>query len=318
MESNSFEAQVSLELKHFRSSLGKARLNQAIATLARPSAIKSAFHLALEYAMIAVAAYLVIGISYFFIPISLVLLGSRQRALVVLVHEGSHRNLFGAQRVNDSLTKWLCAIPMFISLDTYREVHGEHHRFLGDPEHDSDYLHNPDLIKKGWVKVYFSELFSLESWLGNTFGYPLKWKAGRVYLAWWSLITIVALCVASVESITTFVILWFAARASVYHAIISFVIISDHVGLVPGGILGFARNHPSGGVLRLIIHPYYNGLHLAHHLLPTVPYHNLKKAHDLLLSEVNYKQAEHCQSYFFGEHSVIFSWCKCNRMEDRS
>ena len=310
MENNSFEEKVRLELRGLRSQLNSNNLDAAISNLKRRSTIKSVFYIVLEFAIIAFSAYLVINVNYFFVPLSIVLIGVRQRALVVLVHEGSHRNLFGNATLNDILTTLFCAIPMFISLDTYRKKHGEHHRFLGDPDKDSDYLHDPDLIKKGWIKVYFSELLNLESWLGNAFGYPLELKIFAISLLWWGFIIWAMFCVFSLQQVTVFMALWFVSRATIYHAIISFVIISDHVGLVPGGVLGFARNHPATGIIRRMIHPHYNGLHLAHHLLPTVPYHSLRKAHDILLTLPEYRCTEHCDSYFTGTRSVIGSWCK--------
>lgn len=309
MERNLFEEKVRLDLKKFRSDLEGLQLRGVIADLTRRSTLKSVFYIVVEYLIFAFSVYLVVSWSYFFIPLSILLMGARQRALVVLVHEGAHRNLAGNILLNDVMTKLFCALPMLISLEGYRDIHGEHHRFLGDPEKDSDYLHNPDLVRRGWVKLYCSELLSLESWLGNAFGYPLR-KLAAICLLWWGVAISLMFYFFGLEAVIVFVGLWIISRATVYHVIISFVIISDHVGLVPGGVMGFARNHPSTGLLRRIVHPHFNGLHLTHHLLPTVPYHNLKKVHEVLLAVPDYNNAEHCYAYFTGRHSVIGSWCR--------
>jgi fatty acid desaturase len=114
-----------------------------------------------------------------------------------------------------------------------------------------------------------------------------------------------------VSTALLFFISWIVARAFVHHLIISFVILSDHVGLYPGGsILSFARNHSVHGILRLLIHPHNNGYHLTHHLLPGIPFYGLAKAHKVILQWPPYAQAEHCQSYFFGNRSAIRSWCR--------
>lgn len=309
MERNLFEEKVRKDLSKFRSDLDTLKVHGSIADLMRRSALKSIFYIALEYFIIALSVCLVLRFSYWFIPLSVILIGARQRALVVLVHEGSHRNISSNASLNDILTKLFCALPMIISLDSYRDIHGEHHRFLGDPEKDSDYLHNPELVKQGWIKLYCSELLSLESWLGNAFGFPVELKLASMCLLWWSVVLGLMLYFSDLEAVAVFVGLWIFSRASVYHAIISFVIISDHVGLVPGGVMSFTRNHPSTGFLRKFVHPHFNGLHLTHHLLPAVPYHNLKKAHEALLVVPDYSNAEHCYTYFTGARSVTESWC---------
>jgi fatty acid desaturase len=310
MERNLFEDKIRLDLKKLRSDVDALKLREDISALMRQSTLKSICYIALEYFIIAFSVCLVLNFSYWFIPLSVILMGARQRALVVLVHEGSHRNLSASALLNDVMTKLFCALPMIISLDSYRSIHGQHHRYLGDPEKDSDYLHDPQLVEKGWIKLYCSELLSLESWLGNAFGLPVQLKLALNCLLWWSAVLGLIFYFSGLEAVAVFVGLWIISRATVYHAIISFVIISDHVGLVPGGIMSFARNHPSTGFLRKMVHPHFNGLHLTHHLLPTVPYHNLKKVHEVLLVVPDYNKAEHCYTYFTGTHSVIESWCR--------
>ncbi|MDH1281557.1 fatty acid desaturase [Ectopseudomonas chengduensis] len=310
MERNLFEEKVRLDLKKFRADMDALKLRRNIVDLMRQSTLKSICYIAFEYLIIAFSVCLVVSWSYWFIPLAVILVGSRQRALVVLVHEGAHRNLSSIVLLNDVMTKLFCALPMLISLDSYRYIHGEHHRFLGDPEKDSDYLHDPDLVRKGWVKLYCSEFLSMESWLGNAFGYPVALRLASIGLLWWGVVVGLMFYFFGLETVVVFAILWILSRATVYHAIISFVIISDHVGLVPGGIMNFARNHPSTGFLRKMVHPHFNGLHLTHHLLPTVPYHNLKKVHEFLLVIPDYNNAEHCSTYFTGRHSVIRSWCR--------
>lgn len=68
---------------------------------------------------------------------ALILLGGRQLALAVLMHDASHRALFANRRVNDFAGVWLCGAPVWSSLYRYRRHHMAHHALAGsdaDPD----------------------------------------------------------------------------------------------------------------------------------------------------------------------------------------
>ena len=44
---------------------------------------------------------------------SLVVIGSRQFALAVLAHDGAHNLLFSNSKINDFMSQWFCAYPIF-------------------------------------------------------------------------------------------------------------------------------------------------------------------------------------------------------------
>jgi fatty acid desaturase len=69
--------------------------------------------------------------------LALVVLGGRQLALAILLHEAAHRTLFRTRFLNDSLTHWLCAWPLWNSVALYRRHHLEHHKHTGT-ERDPD------------------------------------------------------------------------------------------------------------------------------------------------------------------------------------
>ncbi|MGE0529174.1 MAG: fatty acid desaturase, partial [Bdellovibrionales bacterium] len=63
--------------------------------------------------------------------------GSRQHALFVLVHEGVHKHLARSKRVNDWISNLFAAYPILFDTEAYRENHLRHHEHLNtdqDPD----------------------------------------------------------------------------------------------------------------------------------------------------------------------------------------
>src|SRR5690606_26685565 len=52
--------------------------------------------------------------------IAMVVLAGRQLALAILQHEGAHGTLFKTRWLNDVLTDWLCARPIWQNLPKYK------------------------------------------------------------------------------------------------------------------------------------------------------------------------------------------------------
>jgi fatty acid desaturase len=59
--------------------------------------------------------------------VAVIVLGGRQLALAILMHEAAHRSLFRTRRLNLVLGEWLCAAPTWGSLERYRRHHLRHH-----------------------------------------------------------------------------------------------------------------------------------------------------------------------------------------------
>lgn len=52
--------------------------------------------------------------------------------LQLFLHEAAHFNLARDRRVNDAMADWLIAWQVGTTIDAYRRIHSEHHRFLGE------------------------------------------------------------------------------------------------------------------------------------------------------------------------------------------
>lgn len=61
--------------------------------------------------------------------LAVVLIGSRQLGLAILMHEAAHLALFKTRAINEFCGEWLCGRPIMAELHAYRHYHLTHHRF---------------------------------------------------------------------------------------------------------------------------------------------------------------------------------------------
>ncbi len=111
---------------------------EEIAQLTARSDLRGAWGIASTWAIIAGAmAVLAIWPNPFTFLLALIIIAGRQLALGILQHEGAHGTLFKTRWMNDVLTDWLCARPVWQHLPKYRSHHFVHHTKTGteaDPD----------------------------------------------------------------------------------------------------------------------------------------------------------------------------------------
>ncbi len=88
--------------------------------------------LTVEWSAIVLAVVLA-GVSPWFWPLSIVIIGTRQHAIAVLGHDGAHFAICRNRRLNDVLAA-LSFWPFGMGLKPYREFHFLHHKAVGTPE----------------------------------------------------------------------------------------------------------------------------------------------------------------------------------------
>nr|WP_315463296.1 fatty acid desaturase family protein [uncultured Rhodoferax sp.] len=266
--------------------------------------LRTGLHVVFDCGWIAASLMMTLTIGWLAVPVAMLIIGNRQRAIGNILHDFGHRNVSRNPFVNDFLAKFLVAPLVFADFENYRKTHLLHHMHLGDSMRDPDYLHG-----SSWKQTFLLNLTSAGMWSQTILGdFATPIVAGKkIYIGiWWSVLLGVIAGFASLWTASIFFGLWMSARATTFFAITLFREMCDHFGREPGGIFLFTRDITSRGLLRHLIHPRNNGYHLTHHLLPTVPYHHLPNAHKAL-SETNVFQQKACtcSSYFFGPHSVI-------------
>ena len=64
------------------------------------------------------------------LPLAVLIIGTRQLGLFILMHDGAHGLLHANRRVNDALALWFCSA----TLHAYRPYHLQHHRYVQQAE----------------------------------------------------------------------------------------------------------------------------------------------------------------------------------------
>ena len=91
---------------------------------------------ALIFAAIAVVAIFPNPLTF---VLAVLVIGSRQLGLAILMHDGAHGCLAPDHDVNELLSQWFCAFPVFAETRAYRRYHLKHHKRT---QQDDD----PDLV----------------------------------------------------------------------------------------------------------------------------------------------------------------------------
>ncbi|MCZ4125230.1 fatty acid desaturase family protein [Streptomyces sp. H39-S7] len=267
-----------------------------------------------DYLVIAVSVYLSVGVSYFFYPISILLIGSTQRALVNVLHESSHKVLAKNGRWNVTLGTIFSGYLVLHMYNPYRNSHiGFHHRFLGDPEKDPDYnfhvgvgiydhrvsdkrffLKNIAMAVLGFRTLEYVNyvvrdrvLFKPEN---VSVSMPIRLRTERVaMLAQWA--TIVGVC-AWMGWLWYLLFFWFVPLFTVAIAIGWLSELAEHYPLPESESkqVLMTRNRHGWTIERFLLGRHNDNYHLVHHLNTGVPFWNMKRAHHVLLTDPSYSR----------------------------
>lgn len=305
-----FKKSVGKDIQDFLATLRSQDLFKELQLLQQPSLIRAGFTILFDWLLIFLAWWLSAFISLYFLPLSILIIGNRQRALGNLLHDAGHSAIDKIKWRNDLVANLFLSWPLFNITSRYWQQHRTHHTYLGSMSDDPDFIHKDTFWQTTWQKVLTLNLFSWPMWKSSTFGqlFDISWQDRTRIGIWWVTITVMLAVIAGPYQTLIFLGLWLISRATVFHFITTFREISDHVGLVPGTLIGFTRNNPVSSIAKPFFHPHHNGYHLTHHLAQRVPFFSLPKAHKLFMNCPQYLVGHHCDGYFFGKHSVVNCW----------
>jgi len=227
--------------------------------------------------------------------LGLIVIGSRQFALAVLMHEGAHKLLFSNQTINDWVSQWCCAYPIFQDTKPYRSYHLKHHKFT-ETEKDPDLVLSAPfpITKTSFFRKVTRDLSGLtglrrySASLRSIFSTKGKNSKQRTLRIWDKLRGFVITNLLLFLLISTFLewyvffLLWWLPSFTYYSLIIRIRNIAEHA-VVPGkSNLDNTRTTLCSLITGYLMVPHNVNYHLEHHLFISCPWYNLKKAHNIL------------------------------------
>ncbi|MBX3477332.1 MAG: fatty acid desaturase family protein [Brevundimonas sp.] len=247
----------------------------------------------------AIVAAVVVGVVWpWLIPLSIMIVGTRQLGLAILMHEAAHGGLSPNPRLNDFLGHWLCAVPVGASLAAYRPYHLSHHKYAQQAEDPDLPLSAPfpvtraslrrKLVRDLTGQTFFKQrvLFALKAFrdardedlaegavvTGKSVAPFLLVNAGLLATcalmgAWWA-----------------WFVLWLLPMATWFPMVTRIRNIAEHACVEGSSDDAFraARTTRANWLARAFIAPYWVNFHAEHHLFMHVPCWRLPDLHRAL------------------------------------
>ena len=215
--------------------------------------------------------------------LAVMVIGARQLGIAILMHDAAHGLLFANRRANEWVATWLCAAPVFTSLQLYRPYHLTHHRHTQQAEDPDLGLSAPFPItrKSLWRKIGRD--------LSGQTAYQRRLEQFRRGLAreWKSFAANLVLLagLSAVGCWWLYPLLWLVPLATWYQLVSRVRNIAEHA-VVPDNDdpLRNTRTTLANFFERLFVAPYWVNYHLEHHLFMFVPCWRLPEAHRALLA----------------------------------
>ena len=244
------------------------------------------------------------------IPVMVLVIGTRQLGLFILMHDAAHGLLHRNRHINDFAAKWFGGAE----LDAYRSYHLQHHRFVQQTEDPDLVLSAPFPITRASLKrkiwrdlsgqTFFKQRFSpllgklrnrgadqsalRTIWLevksqrlfliANGVGFALFAAAGL----WWA-----------------WLLMWLLPMATWLPLVTRLRNIAEHALVAENNAdpLRHARTTQASLIERALLAPYWVNYHGEHHMFTQIPCWHLPKAHRLLASKGVTQQMEVQPSY---------------------
>lgn len=236
---------------------------------------------------------------------AVLVIGSRQLGLAILMHDAAHRALFRSGWMNEFAGRWLCGAPILADMDAYRHYHLVHHR-LTQTEGDPDLvLSRPfpttraslvrkflrDLTGQTGIKQLVRQIalaFRLAGdpdAIGEANRQAQSFKSTgltRPALANLALFAVFAL----VGQGWWWLALWLLPLLTWFQLVLRLRNLGEHAATeFSDDPLRNVRTTRAGPLARLFIAPYWVNFHLEHHLVMHVPCWRLARMHRMMLDK---------------------------------
>ncbi|MFK0086254.1 guanitoxin biosynthesis L-arginine gamma (S) hydroxylase [Pseudomonas sp. NPDC090755] len=237
-------------------------------------------------------------------PLAILLIGSRQRALATLLHEAAHGALCRNKRFGKFLGTWCSGYLIFQSWVSYKRSHTvDHHHKLGDQDRDPDYrYYRQSGVFEARSTLRFMLAYLIKPMFFLTAPESLRYLlVNRLMLSpnKGELLSVLvcqgllALCLTLVLGVKGYFVYWLLPYLTTFQALTWFIELAEHYPMIAKAKtdLQATRNRFSHPLEHFFTAMHGENFHLIHHLFPAIPYWNLKKAHWILLNDTAYVAA---------------------------
>lgn len=238
--------------------------------------------------------------------VAVMVIGSRQLGLAILMHEAAHNALFRTRALNEFVGEWLCGRPILAELASYRHYHLTHHRFT---QTDKD----PDLVLSSKFPTTRASL--LRKFRRDLTGQTgIKQLAGQIMMSirlagdddaigaaasdfaqafkardLWKSFPVFAGVIIGMGLIGDWwwgLAFWLLPFLTWFQLVLRVRNIAEHGATEQSeNPLQNVRTTRAGPLARLLVAPYWVNYHLEHHMVMHVPCWRLRDMHRLLLSK---------------------------------
>jgi fatty acid desaturase len=256
----------------------------------------------------AIALTLTLGMNPLIYILAVIVIGSRQRGLMNLLHEASHGKMFRNRTMNDWGGRFFTTYPMGASLSAYRVAHFIHHGWLWDEEKDPKTIRYQELglVVPPSDRLTFFKRHILRPLLlahvAHNIAAALSLKGERrsETIVRFGFLALVFAGVIIAHALPGFLLFWVVPFCTSFQIIRYWNEMAEHAGLPDYNAWMATRNWRSNLVMEWLLAPHSDDLyHLAHHLFPLIPHYRLAAAHRLLMQLPQYAGAHHCDGFFF-------------------
>jgi len=256
------------------------------------------------------------------ILIALWIIGGKQLACAIILHDAGHYSLFNNKQHNLVFGNWFGAYPIFHNVEQYRPYHLEHHKMTGtDDDPDVFLTRGYPTTKKSMIRKFARDLFGitgikasvgllimhlgfLEYNLGNKLVRNKNINFWKIIKNAWKnirgpvLFQLIFIAILYLVENPWLYLLWVGANIFTYPFCIRVRSMAEH-SMVPD------RNNPevnsrtvkANFFEKLLFAPLHVNYHVEHHLLMGVPSYRFPQMHKMLREKGFYETAQYAKGY---------------------
>lgn len=244
---------------------------------------------------------------------AIVIIGARQHALFVMIHEAVHMHISQNKFLNNWISDLFCAFPLLFDTEVYRKNHLAHHRHTNTDQ-------DPDWVRKVGLKewtfpvtkkdiILFAPYFLLYKgpkewgyilWRFSGFGEKQRWKTEPGFLLFKAAYFGAAIALFFGLGIEKQALLyWFVPMFFVLPTVGRIRSIAEHFAVSYSNSHNSTRDVRAGWLEGFLLAPFNVHYHLTHHEYPHIPFYHLPKAHAHLRMSGEFDDAHINEGYLW-------------------